>query len=237
MSAPHFFLDDLRGERVELTGEDARHAARVLRLRPGEEITVSDGRGDVVRARVAAASASAVEAEVIERHSVPAPVPRVIACPAVPKSGKLDLEVQKLTEIGVDEIRPWLAARSVPRWDDAKAARQGDRLRQIAREAAKQSRRAFLPEVADPGELILGDGVVVVLHEEAETRLRTGLPQPAPASVTVVTGPEGGLTPEEVERFRVGGAAVLGLGPTVLRAETAALVGVTLVLGSYGRIG
>lgn len=236
MSAPHFFLDDLRGDRIELTGEDARHAARVLRLHPPEEITVSDGRGSVWRARITAVDPGRVQAEVLERSSVEQPRPRVIACPAVPKSGKLDLVVQDLTEVGVDEIRPWMAARSVPRWDRTKAARQGDRLRAIAREAAKQSRRAFLPVVADPGPLRLDEGLFVVLHEEAPEQLGSTLPAAAPGTVLVVTGPEGGLTDEEIGSFGPDGV-VANIGPTVLRAETAAVVAVVLVLGRYGRLG
>lgn len=237
MSAPHFYLDDIDADRLRLTGDDARHAARALRIQPGEEITISDGRGRIARARVIAVTPQTVEAEVLDRRSISAEPPHVIVHPAVPKSGKLDLEVQKLTEVGVDAIRPWLAARSVPRWDARKAAKHGDRLRAIARAAAEQSRRAFLPEVTDPRDLGELATPAIVLHEEATARLHEALPAETPERIALVVGPEGGLTPDEVEALRARGAAVASLGPSILRTETATIVGATLVLGRYGKLG
>lgn len=236
MTAAHFFLDDVAGDRLRISGDDGRHAARVLRLRPGEEITVGDGRGTVVRARVSTIADAAVDAEVTDRMRVPAQMPRLTVCPAVPHSGKLDLVTQKLTELGVDAIVPWVAARSVPRWGRQKAARQGARLRAIAYEAAKQARRPWLPEVLDPDALQPPAGAAVVLHETADRSLRDVLPDDCDA-LTMVTGPEGGLTPQEVEQLRARGAVVATLGPLVLRTETAAIAGAVLVLGRYGRIG
>jgi len=150
VSAPHFFADSVDSDHVSITGDDAHHAARALRIKPGEEITVSDGRGNVVRARTLDASLSRLTAEVTARNHVEQPSPLLVVFPAVPKGGKLETIVQKLTEIGVDEIRPWFSARSVVRWDAAKAATRADRLRAVAREAAMQSRRAWLPVVSDP---------------------------------------------------------------------------------------
>ena len=129
MSAPHFFADSLDSDHVSITGDDAHHAARALRIRPGEEITVSDGRGTVVRGRTLEVSPSRVTAEVTARDHVDQPSPLVVVFPAVPKGGKLETIVQKLTEIGADEIRPWFAARSVVQWDQAKTAARAQRLR------------------------------------------------------------------------------------------------------------
>ena len=237
MTAAHFFIDDVDETSVRITGPDAHHAARALRIQPGEEITVSDGRGNIARARVTASSASVLSAEVIARTSVEHPSPRVVVFPAVPKAGKLDAVVQKLTEIGVDEIRPWFAARSVVRWGDAKASARAERLRAIAREAAMQSRRAWLPVVADPGPLEHVPPMTVVLDESAVVRLSAVLPAVAPNEVGVVVGPEGGLTRDEVERLVGLGALAASLGDQILRTETAAVVGPALVLAGYERLG
>jgi len=237
MSVPHFFTDSIDDDLIRITGEDARHAARALRITPGEEITVSDGAGHVARARAIDVTPSAVTAEVLARETVTEEAPRLIVCPAIPKSGRLEVETQKLTELGVAEIRPWPAARSVPRWDAAKARKHGERLRAIAYGAAKQSRRAFLPEVADPGPLAGLPTTTIVLHEEEDGRLSGALPAAAPSVIALIVGPEGGLTSGELDAFRAQGARVVGLGPQVLRTETATIVAATLVLGRFGRIG
>lgn len=238
MTAPHFFAPDVSNQRVTLEAEEARHALRVLRIRPGEEITISNGRGDVVRATVSEAGSTLV-ADVKKRHAEPAPRPRITVFAAIPKAGKLDLVVQKLTELGVDRIRPFPAARSVARWDDAKAKTQTARLNAIAHEAAKQSRRAWLPEVLDPAPL---DAVEFpersfVLDEETAGSLREALPDDAPQAVVLVVGPEGGFTREEVAALAGRGVTPTSLGPLVLRAETAALVAAAVVGVRYGRLG
>jgi 16S rRNA (uracil1498-N3)-methyltransferase len=239
VSAPHFFLASVAADELSLSSDDARHAAAALRIREGETITVSDGAGRVATATVARAESRDFRARVVSRAQVPRRAPRLVVYPALPKSGKLELVVQKLVEIGADEIRPWAAARSVVRWDDAKAARNAERWRAVAYEAAKQSRRAFLPLVEAPRapEAEGFPEVAVVLHEEAAVPLRETLPPEAPAAVGVVVGPEGGLEDEEVERFLALGARAATLGPNVLRTETAAVVGPALVLARYGLLG
>jgi len=237
VTAAHFFCDDVAGDTVRITGDDAHHAARALRIRVGEEITVSDGRGTVVRAHVSDVSPSAVVAGVVARTAVEAPSPSVVVFPAMPKSGKLETVVQKLTELGVDEIRPWLAARSVVRWAEDKAATRLRRLRAIAREAAMQSRRAWLPSIGEPEPLERLPETTVVLDESAPTGLTASLPSVAPLVVGVVVGPEGGLEPEEVARLVAGGARAVSLGPAILRTETASIIGPALVLARYERLG
>lgn len=240
MSAPHFFLDAIGGDVLRITGDDARHAVRALRLSPGEAITIADGAGAVAACRVREVLAGrdpVLVAEVLDRTTAHREPPALVVYPALPKAGKLDLVVRKLTEIGVASIRPWRAARSVPRWDDAKAGAQTDRLRAIAREAAMQSRRPFFPEVrppADPEDL---PGCTFVLHEEATVRLRAVLPAAPPEAVGLIVGPEGGLAAEEVARLAARGAAPVGLGVPVLRAETAAIVSATIVAWAYGLLG
>jgi len=238
MTAQHFFAPDVSGARVTLTGDEARHAVRVLRVRPGEKITVSDGRGDVVTATVAEAEIDLV-ADVTGRRSEAASRPRLHVFAAIPKAGKLDLVVQKLTELGVDVIQPFAAARSVARWNERKGATQTDRLAAIARESAKQSRRAWLPEVLTPGTL---DALELpapsfVLDEGSVAGLRESLPRQAPEAIGLVIGPEGGLDREEVAALAGRGAVAVSLGPLILRTETAALVAAAVALVRYGRLG
>jgi len=237
VTAAHFFCDDVAADTIRITGDDANHAARALRIRTGEELTVSDGRGAVVRARVTTVSPSVVAADVLGRASVEQPLPRVIVFPAMPKAGKIDAVVQKLTELGVDEIRPWFSQRSVVRWDAGKTAGRTARLRAIAREAAMQSRRAWLPVVVEPGPLDTLPETTFVLDESATAGLMTALPSVAPATIGVVVGPEGGLEPEEVDRLTRAGARSVSLGSPILRTETAAIVGPALVLARYERLG
>ena len=237
MSAAHFFCDDVAGDTIHITGDDAHHAARALRIRSGEEITVSDGAGNVVRATVVSVSATTLEAKALARTSVEQPSPRVIVFPAVPKAGKLDTVVQKLTELGVDEIRPWFSKRSVVRWDAGKTPVRTARLRAIAREAAMQSRRAWLPMVTEPGPLEQFPETTFVLDESATKGLMASLPSVSPRTIGMVVGPEGGLAPDEVERFNAAGARAVSLGSPILRTETAAIVGPAIVLARYERLG
>lgn len=235
MSLPHFFVDSVDGDEVRVTGDEARHARSALRIRDGEEITVSDGCGTVVRARVSGGS-DPVRAAVVDRVRVPAPTPRIVVFPALPKSGKLDLVIEKLTELGVDEIRPWVAARTVVRWDDRTAASKAERWRAIALAASKQSRRARLPTVGGPVPLNEISAVTLLLHEEATDRLRDVVIADT-GEIGVVIGPEGGLAPDEVERLTTLGARPAGLGSAILRTETAAIVAAALVLHRVGRLG
>lgn len=190
-----------------------------------------------MRARVRDSGARSVVAQVLDRRLEPKPVPAVAVFPAVPKHGKLELVVQKLTELGVERIVPWFAEHTVVRWGDEKRRAHGQRLRAVAREAVCQSGRAWMPEVADPGDLPPLPACVFVLHESARERLSAGLPEDPPAEVGLVVGPEGGLSDEEVRQMIAAGARVAGLGPLILRAETAAIVTPALVLARYGRIG
>ena len=238
MTAQHFFADDVAGESIVLTGEEARHAVRVLRIAPGEIITVSDGRGAVVEAIVADAGAELI-AEVRARRTEAPPSPSLHVFQAIPKAGKLDLVVQKLTELGADVVTPFRAERSVARWDARKSAEQARRLATIAREAAKQSRRAWLMEVRPPTALPhMGlPETTFVLDEGTSARLRDRLPEEPPVTIGLVVGPEGGLTEEEVSSLAGRGAIPVSLGPLILRTETAALAAAVVLLGRYARIG
>jgi 16S rRNA (uracil1498-N3)-methyltransferase len=238
VTAPHFFASDVSGEQVTIEGDDAHHALRVLRLRPGERITVSDGRGLVVDATVGEARERLV-ARVTARRSEEAPRPALRVFQAIPKKGKLDLVVQKLTELGAASIHLFASERSVPKWDAGKGELHAARLAEVARQAAMQSRRAWVPLVLPPVPLpsLAIEDPTVVLHESATVRLGDALPVVAPASVGLVVGPEGGLTDAEVTAFRDRGARPVSLGPLILRTETASLAAAALLLGRYGLLG
>lgn len=239
MSAPHFFAADVSGDRVTLGRDDSRHALRVLRIRPGERITISDGSGSVVEATVDADAGDRLIACVVARRDEPAPRPALHVVQAIPKKGKLDVVVQKLTELGVSSIAPFASERSIPRWDASKGEAHAARLREVARQAAMQSRRAWLPGVSPPIALasLTFDRPAFVLHETAKTRLTAALPDEAPDSLTIVVGPEGGLTDDEVTTFRDRGAEPVTLGRAILRTETASLAAAAIALARYDLLG
>jgi 16S rRNA (uracil1498-N3)-methyltransferase len=249
VTAPHFFvehLDALGSDGIILlSAPDSRHALRVLRLRPGSDVTLADGGGRFARGRVDGERDRLAAIEVLEVETRQEPVPRVTVAAAPPKGDRLAWAVQKLAEIGVDEVdlvRGAERAVRTPRGDREQA--RGDRLRRIAREAAMQSRRPFVMEV---GEVSIDaalsgaapDEPVLMLWEGASRPMRPALdavPEAATA-VRILVGPEGGFSGSEVDRARAAGAAILSLGPAILRTETAALVGATLVLARFGRLG
>ena len=221
-AAAHVFVDDLTEPR--LTDDDRRHLERVLRLRPGETVTVSDGAGRWRRCSWRAGGELDVDGpEVLE----PAPVPPVTVAFALTKGERPEWVVQKLTELGVDVIAGFRAARSVVRWDDARAAAQVQRWRRVAREAAMQSRRARLPHVSDLVDFhILAAAVAASGALAAPGGDAPSLDRPA-----VLVGPEGGWDESEL----AAGLPAVGLGATVLRAETAAIAAGVVLCGLRDR--
>ena len=227
------FLADLDapevGQVVALTGDEGRHAAAVRRLRVGEVILISDGNGTAVRGPVATADKTGLAITVAEvLHSPPSPV-KYVAVQALPKGDRAELAVEMLTELGIDEIVPWQAERSVVRWAPDRTERGLTRWRTTAREAAKQCRRFRVPIVTMPmttAELALRiaqTDLTVVLHETAATALGT-FEVPASGEVMFIIGPEGGLTEEEVATFTAAGGRAALVSDAVLRTSTAGVV-------------
>jgi 16S rRNA (uracil1498-N3)-methyltransferase len=233
VSAPLFLAEDLRGDRVVLSGPEGHHAATVRRLRVGEAVDLADGRGARAACTVASVSRDVVELDVLSRTAEPPPSPRVVLVQALAKGDRGELAVELATEVGVDEVVPWRAARCVVRWDGDRGAKALARWRSTAREAGKQSRRAWLPEVTEPATTAqvvqrMGGAHALVLHEAASEPLAsTALP--GDGEVLLVVGPEGGVTDEELAAFRDAGAAVVRLGSSVLRTSTAGAVAVAVV--------
>jgi 16S rRNA (uracil1498-N3)-methyltransferase len=206
-SDPHVLVEDVAAPVLD--PDALHHVAKVRRLRAGDRLTATDGRGAWRRCRFTGGPELQAAGDVV---FVPRPAPEVTVAFALTKSDKPDLVVQKLTELGVDRIVPFRAERSVVRWDDAKAARQHDRLTAIARAACEQAHRCWLPVVEPVTD-------VADLAARGAVRLDRG-----PVGITlhrpvVAVGPEGGWS--DAERALL--ADAVGLGPHVLRAETAAI--------------
>lgn len=217
-AAAHAFVTDLAAPA--LADDDRRHLSRVLRLRPGQRVTVSDGAGGW--RECAWRPDGELEPSGPPEFEPPSPPPVTVAF-ALTKGERPEWVVRKLTEIGVDRIIPFHAARSVVRWDDDKAGAQATRWRTIAHQAAMQSRRVRLPEVAEVG----GFADVASGAGGAGALAAPGGAAPSLERPTVLVGPEGGWTDEEL----ASGLATVGLGPTILRAETAAVVAAAVLCG------
>jgi 16S rRNA (uracil1498-N3)-methyltransferase len=241
VSRPVFLVDELpSGEVYTLDGPEGRHAAGVRRLRAGEELVLADGRGGTAGAVVAAAGPSSLVVSITDRAYAGPPDPRLVVVQALAKGDRGELAVQAMTEVGVDEIVPWGAERCVVQW----RAERGDRARQkwaaTAREAAKQARRAWLPEVgpaastASVASRLSAVAGGLVLHEKATARLST-VELPAAGEIVLVVGPEGGIAPAELAAFEAAGARPARLGDTVLRTSTAGVAALAVLSARLGR--
>lgn len=235
MTAPLFLAADVSADVLTLGGDEGRHAATVRRIKPGERIDVGDGRGHVAECVVSGVTATTVTLDVTARREVPPPSPRLVVVQALAKGDRGEDAVEAMTEVGVDEIVPWAAARCVTRWEGARGDRALQRWRATVREAAKQSRRAWLPVVrplATTSEVArrLGDAdLAVVLHEAATEPLPATIPN---GEVVVVVGPEGGITDDELRAFAT---TPYRLGPHVLRTSTAGVVAAAALLSRTDR--
>jgi 16S rRNA (uracil1498-N3)-methyltransferase len=225
--APLFLLDTLGdGDELLVGGDEGRHAVDVLRLTAGEHVRVSDGNGLVADGEVLGAGPQGLRVAVRERFEVAPQNPEFVLVQALPKGDRGPLAVDLATELGVDRIVPWTAARCVTRWRDDRVEKGLAKWRAAARAATKQARRPRLPEVTEPMTtrqvcgLLADADLAVVLHEQARRPL-TELTIPQAGTIAVVVGPEGGMTDGEVVAFRAAGGQPVRLGPEVLRTSTA----------------
>ena len=182
---------------VTLTGPEGHHAAVVRRLRPGERADVSDGAGTLAECVVSDVGKDSVTLDISAVHTVPPPQPRLIVAQALPKGDRGELAVELMTEIGVDAVIPWAAARSITKWQAERGAKALAKWRATAREAAKQSRRAWLPEVTDLASTAalakrVAAAYAIVLEADAPAKLHE-LPLPQAGEVLLLVGPEGGI--------------------------------------------
>lgn len=225
---------------LTLSGPEGHHAAAVRRLRAGERADVSDGAGTLAECTVVSVSRDSVVLSVRSVRVVPSPEPRITVVQALPKGDRAEQAVELMTEVGVDAVVAWAAERSVTRWHGERGERALGKWRATAREAAKQSRRPWLPEVTGPAglsdvaTLVSQAACAVVLEAGAATPL-SALAMPEAGSVVVVVGPEGGISPAERAALTSAGAIQARLGPTVLRTSTAGAAAAAVLLARTGR--
>lgn len=220
MSLPYFITEDPRAGLLD--GAEGRHAVTVKRIQPGEHIMLVDGSGTAAEVEVTEVRGKDhLVGEVLSLTEVAQPTPQVTVVQAIPKSERAELAVELAVQGGADAIVPWISQRTIARWPADKHTKQVAKWQAAAREAAKQSRRAWVPEVGTPvtsnqlREMVAGKQALV-LHEDAATPLRD---INFSAEVFLIVGPEGGIAAEELELI---GAQPVRLGPEVLRTASAA---------------
>ena len=223
-----------------LSGAEGRHAATVRRLTVGERADVTDGAGTVAECVVTGVGPGGIELAVLGKRVEPAAEPRILVVQAIPKGDRAELAVEIMTEVGVDAVVAWQAERCVARWRSDRGDKGLARWRATAREAAKQSRRAWIPVVAGP------EAMPAIAHRIAAADLAVLLDPDAPAAlgsirlpdhgeIVVIVGPEGGVSPAEASWLARAGAVRARLGPTILRSASAGAVAASLLLAGSGR--
>jgi len=215
--------DAVAGGVERVAGDEARHAITVARLRVGERVAVGDGRGLIVEGTVSSTDGAVLSVAVDRVRREERPRPELWLAQALAKGDRDELAVQAATELGVSGVIPWAAERSVSRWQGAKAARGRERWQSIVREATKQAIRAWVPEVAalaDTRTFCAFGGTILVLEPTASTAL-TAFPLGDLERITLVVGPEGGVSPRELAQLEESGAHLVRLGSEVLRTSTA----------------
>ena len=239
-----YFLpaDSFTDERVTITGEDFHHITRVMRMEPGETVLAVNPEGQTALVSIEEITNDTVGAAVLEwkREETELPV-RVTIASGLPKGDKLEYIVQKGTELGAFSFLPYTASRSVVKWDDKKAGKKRDRLQKIAKEAAEQAHRSVIPAVSAPvsfqalldqaGEYDFKLAAFEESAREGETSaLAAVLHKASPGdSILFVFGPEGGISAREMELLLQSGFTACGLGPRILRTETAPLYALAAV--------
>jgi 16S rRNA (uracil1498-N3)-methyltransferase len=233
----------ISGAAVTISGRDAEHI-RALRIRRGEIFTVCDGAGADYVCRMTEVGRGSASAEILEkRASAGEPGVRCTVYAAFSKGDRPEAVVRKSVELGAAAVSLFISARCVARPDAAAQARRAERLRIVAEEAAKQSGRGIIPEVSISGsfEEAVRDALRTELalffyEEERELALRQALGgTPAPKTVSIITGPEGGFEPGEAELAASAGCRVVSLGPRILRCDTAPAAALTCVMMYYGQ--
>jgi 16S rRNA (uracil1498-N3)-methyltransferase len=238
-----YFTDtplDASIDRVELTGDEARHAVQVARIRVGERFRVSDGRGWSADAVVVSADKSVVACDIERVRFDPVPVTRFVLAQALAKGDRDELAIQMATELGVDTVIPWQSERSVSRWVGDKVAKGVARWSAIVREASKQSMRSRIPTLTGPVSTatLCGrepEATWIVLDPRATTNLTEWFATAGkPTTVGVIVGPEGGITDDEIARLVADGAAPVRLDGPILRTSTAGPAAIAAILALSG---
>jgi 16S rRNA (uracil1498-N3)-methyltransferase len=212
-----------------LDGDEGRHAATVKRMREGEVIHLCDGQGSRAIATVIKVHKHSLDLTIDQFTFEEAPEPRFVVVQALAKGERAELAVEMLTEVGADAIIPWRAEHSIGKWDSVDKGLE--KWRRTSRESAKQSRRAWIPEIsslkstAEVCELMSQAQSVFVLHESADQALAACAIREQ-GTIMIVVGPEGGISPDELAAFSAAGARVVHMGASVMRTSTAGAIAV-----------
>lgn len=225
------------GGSVLLDGDEGRHAATVVRVRPGERFYVADGAGRRLLVEADDVQKAAVRARVLEVTEEPAAEPRFVLVQALAKGDRDEQAIEAATELGVDEVVPWQAERSVVVWRGERARKSLAKWRAVVTRATKQSRRSRMPLTSDPVDLaalvrrVAQNGLTLVLHEDAtEPLAQVRLPESG--DVLLVVGPEGGISDRELAALTDAGARPVRLGSTILRASSAGPAALAVLSGA-----
>lgn len=239
---PRFFVDAPVGEEYFLGGEAGRHGAKVLRLRPGERVTLCDGKGTDYPCRVRENTGEGLWLDIEGQvSSLGEPKTKITVCQCLPKGDKLETVVQKAVELGAYEIWPVESRYCVAKWDGKSREKKLARLQKIALEAAMQSGRGIVPRVLEPMglkpvlETVRGKGDILFFYEKAAAGLRTCLSGTGDRLFLFI-GPEGGFGEEEAALAESMGAKTVSLGPRILRTETAPVAALATILYEKGEL-
>ena len=239
-----FYIGAVEDGGAYLLPDEARHARKVLRLGPGDEVCAMDGDGRRWRAAIRHAGEDGVRVDLLEALPSGEPPVRLTVYQGIPKADKLDFVAHKLTELGASALVPVKMDRCVVKLDAKDGRKRRERLERIAREAAKQCNRGRAPSVAEPmgwaealGAMAAHDLLLVPWEEAGGYRLKDAFAaRPDAADIGVVIGPEGGMSPQEVDAMLALGARTVTLGPRILRTETAAIAAAALVMQLWGDV-
>jgi 16S rRNA (uracil1498-N3)-methyltransferase len=240
----HFYLNEeiieaVVGSSAQLTGSEARHAVTVSRVQVGERVLIGNGAGLTVSGPIVRAEPGLLEIEVDEVTREPSLSPGIWLAQALAKGDRDELAVQAATELGIDGVIPWMAQRSISRWEGAKVAKGHARWEAIVREASKQAIRTWIPEV---GELVstkqlalLAAHTRMLVLDPTGSEALTELSPETDRDVVLVVGPEGGIAPAELQMLVAAGAVIVRLGSTVLRTSTAGPAAIAVLNAKLGR--
>lgn len=234
----------VQGDSIVFDADLAHHMGKVLRLAPGEQVTVCTGDSMVYVAELETFSKDSVTARIVETlENQKETDVEIVLYQGMPKGDKLELIIQKCTELGVSAVIPVETGRSIVHLDSKKAEKKIERWQKIAHEASQQSKRVQVPEVGPYlswkqclAQLKDDDGLTIIFWEDEQTQSLKALlkAQPQkPAKINLIVGPEGGLSEDEVRQLREIGAVSASLGKRILRTETAGMAGVSIILYEY----
>jgi 16S rRNA (uracil1498-N3)-methyltransferase len=239
----HFYLDEnletaAVGDVVTLTGSEARHAVTVSRLAVGETVAIGNGVGLIVTGPIILAEHIALSITVESLQLVPRREPAIFLAQALAKGDRDELAVQAATELGIDGVIPWSAARSISRWEGAKVAKGRDRWSAVVREATKQSIRAWIPDVLDLAstkQLLAMASAARMIVLEPTAALPLSQLELDGRDIVLLVGPEGGIADHELDGLAAAGASIVRLGDEVLRTSTAGPAAIAVLNAKLGR--